>query len=95
MSYKIILSESCRKKLKEIAKYIAKDNPTRAISFIDEMQSNFQHRLSSMPLSGREIKPKIRMLTFKRYNIFYQINEIEKKVLVLDILRPLHKRYDK
>ena len=85
MSYKIIISAASRQKLKQIANYIAQDNPTRAISFIDEMQKSFEQTLAIMPYSGREIKPQIRMLPLKRYNIFYQVNEAEHSVYVLDI----------
>ena len=85
MSYKIIISDASRQKLKQIAAYIAQDNPSRAISFIDEMQKSFQQTLATMPYSGREIKPQLRMLPFKRYNIFYQVNEAERSVYVLDI----------
>ncbi len=31
------------------------------------------------------VKPQIRMLPLKRYNIFYQVNEAERSVYVLDI----------
>ena len=85
MSYKIIISAASRQKLKQIATYIAQENPARAISFIDEMQASFQQTLAIMPYSGREIKPQLRMLPLKRYNIFYQVNEAERSVYVLDI----------
>ena len=85
MSYKIIISAASRQKLKQIATYIAQDNSPRAISFIDEMQASFQQTLAIMPYSGREIKPQLRMLPLKRYNIFYQVNEAERSVYVLDI----------
>ena len=85
MSYKIIISDTSRQKLKQIATYIAQDNPARAISFIDEMQASFQQTLAIMPYSGREIKPQLRMLPLKRHNIFYQVNEAERSVYVLDI----------
>ena len=65
MSYKIIISAASRQKLKQIATYIAQDNPARAISFIDEMQASFQQTLAIMPYSGREIKPQLRMLPLK------------------------------
>ena len=85
MSYKIIISDASRQKLKQIATYIAQDNPAKAINFIDEMQASFRQALAIMPYSGREIKPQLRMLPLKRYNIFYQVNEAERSVYVLDI----------
>ena len=38
-----------------------------------------------MPYSVRGIKPQLRMLPLIRYNIFYQVNDAERSVYVLDI----------
>ena len=63
--------------------YIAEANPERAESFIEEMKVFFEKRLESMPLSAMEVKKGIRMLPYKRYSIFYTVNEKEKIVSVL------------
>ena len=85
MSYNISFSKLSRKKLKEISNYIGQDNPRRAESFIDEMNAHLYKRLSSMPFSGREVEPGIRMIPFKRYTILYRVLTTEQKVLIVDI----------
>ena len=85
MKYKITFTELSQFKLSEIAEYIAEDSPKRARSFIKEMKSHLQKRLSSMPLSGREVQPGIRMIPFKRYSIVYKVSSVEPRVFILDI----------
>ena len=85
MSYKITFSKTTRKRLKEIGEYIAKDNPKRARSFVRELKSHLHKRLSTMPFSGREVEPGIRMIPFKRYTILYRVLTTEQKVLIVDI----------
>jgi plasmid stabilization system protein ParE len=49
MTYKIIISPQVDMELEEIAIFIAKDNPTRAISFINEMLDSILSRLKNFP----------------------------------------------
>ena len=85
MNYKIFIPNQVRQELKDIAKYIAQDNPIRAQSFIKELRDYFEDRLGFMPLSGRIIKDQVRMTPYKRYVILYIADEENKLVKILHI----------
>ena len=85
MKYDIIITNNAEDNLIDIAYYIAQDNPKRAESFINEIKSFFEKNLELMPLAFAKVRRDIRMLPYKRYSIFYTINEKEKIVSILHI----------
>lgn len=85
MVYSLITTKQAKQDLKDIAKYIARENPVRAMTFIDEMESYFKERLSHFPLSTKLITNTIRILPYKRYGALYIVDEREKLVKVLHI----------
>lgn len=61
--------------LEEIADYIARDNPSRAVSFIGEIRQQCA-KITAMPLASPlrdELGRGIRMAIFGRYLIFYTV----------------------
>jgi toxin ParE1/3/4 len=77
--------------LKEIGDYIARDNPQRAISFVDELVGHC-HKLTTQPGIGtlrRDLGEDLRMLPHGRYLIFYRV-EAE----LVTIVRVLHSARD-
>ncbi len=61
--------------LDDIAGYIARDNPQRALSFIDELQQRCE-QLASFPAAAPlrpDIADGIRMVPFGRYLILYSV----------------------
>lgn len=71
---KVIFSPAARDDLMEIADYIAQDNPRRAMSFIDELESRCD-ALGAAPGIGTqrpELGPGICGLPHGRYLIFYR-----------------------
>lgn len=59
--------------LEEIGDYIARDNPSRAVSFLREIRE-LCAGIAAMPLAAplrNELGEGIRMLPFGRYLIFY------------------------
>jgi toxin ParE1/3/4 len=69
----LLFSAQARDDLQQIARYIARDNPGRAKSFIGELRVQCS-RLIAQPLLGisREDYAKgVRMITHGRYLIFY------------------------
>jgi toxin ParE1/3/4 len=68
-----ILAES---DLEEIGDYIARDNPERAVSFIQEIRDRCL-KITNSP-EGAPLRPElgegVRMVPFGRYLIFYTIN---------------------
>ena len=71
---KVSFSPGARDDLMEIAVYIAQDNPTRALTFVDELEDRCIH-LGTAPGIGTvrpELGRGIRMLPHGRYLIFYR-----------------------
>jgi len=63
--------------LEEIGDYIARDNPPRAESFIQEIREQCS-KIAEMPLAfplRPELGEGFRMLVVKSYLIFYRIDE--------------------
>jgi toxin ParE1/3/4 len=68
--------------LEEIADYIARDNPRRALTFIGEIRARCQSIVTfpeSAPLR-EEFGPGLRMVPFGRYLIFYTIHPGEIRI---------------
>ena len=77
MAYKLIWSPAARDDLHDIVVFIARDNPTRAMSFGYELISETD-RLQEYPESGR-IVPEyrndlIREIIFRVYRIVYRVD---------------------
>jgi toxin ParE1/3/4 len=75
-----------RDDLLDIALYIARDNPKRAISFSGELEARCV-KLAIFPLSCRlrpELGPDIRVLVFKRYLAIYRA--VDDAITVLRIV---------
>jgi toxin ParE1/3/4 len=73
--------------IEEIGDYIARDNPARAVSFIEELTEKC-HRLVEHPAVA-PLRPEfgdgVRMMPFGRYLIFYSFGTDE-----LIIIRVIH-----
>ena len=70
-------SPAAEKDLESIGDYIAKDNPTRAVTFIQEIRDRCRV-LDEAPLAAPlrpDIASGIRLLVHKRYLIFYSVSE--------------------
>jgi toxin ParE1/3/4 len=62
--------------LEEIGDYIARDNPSRAVSFIRELRERCA-KITAMPLAAPlrpELGEGVRLVTFGRYLIFYTVD---------------------
>ena len=80
---------SCRAEtdLEDIGDYIAKDNPSRAATFIREMREHCRH-LVDFPSAARlrpEFGEGVRASIFGRYLIFYVVYDE-----ILEIRRVIH-----
>lgn len=70
---RVEFSAAALEDLTDIAAFIARDNPTRAGSFVDELEETAQ-RLGDQPHSGAarpEYGDGIRLLPYRRYLILY------------------------
>lgn len=83
--YDIEITEIAERELNAIALYIADDSPQRAITFTDEIIDKFTNVISLFPLSGVKHKEYF-CFTYKRYLVFYKVNEIEGKIYIMHII---------
>lgn len=68
--------------LEEIGDYIARDNPERAVTFIEEIEAHC-NRIAENPTAfpkREDIAPGLLMAVHRRYLIFYRI--VEKTVRI-------------
>jgi plasmid stabilization system protein ParE len=79
--YQVYITEPAEQDLEEIAEYIAIDNPYRALSFIEEIQSTALKVLSEFPKSGKRYK-KSYCFPFHHYLIFYDVNDKQRTVAI-------------
>lgn len=62
--------------LEEIGDYIARDNPSRALSFVHELRERCFH-ITAMPLAAPlrpELGQDVHMVVFGHYLIFYTVD---------------------
>lgn len=63
--------------LEEIADYIARDNPSRAVSFINELETHC-HQIAELPEAyplREDLAPKLRIAFHKNYAILFRLLE--------------------
>lgn len=74
---KLLFSPRAVADLEEIGDYIARDNPSRALSFLDELESKCRS-IASMPTAFTEradIFPGIRMAVHGNYLILFRVDK--------------------
>ena len=71
--------------LEEISRYIDIDNPQASGPFVKGLRRFILKRLSFMPLSGRIVDHEVRSIPYKRYNIFYTVDENQRVVTVIHV----------
>jgi len=90
MACKLIWSPISRDDLRDIVRFIARDNPARAESFGYELMRRTDI-LQEQPEAGRIVpeyrSPRIREIIFRPYRIIYRVN-IEQKLV--EIARVWH-----
>ncbi|MFC6792019.1 type II toxin-antitoxin system RelE/ParE family toxin [Methylobacterium komagatae] len=87
---KVVLSKRAIEDLIDIGRYIGRNNPTRAASFVAELEARCV-TLGDMPkgyppLPGHEASG-IRRRPFGDYLIFYRVEEATPRIDVLRVLR--------
>ena len=68
--------------LEEIGDYIAKDNPTRALSFLDELE-NYCYQSAERPEAfpkREDLAPGLRMAVYGNYLILFRIQAQEIRI---------------
>ncbi|GJE59503.1 type II toxin-antitoxin system RelE/ParE family toxin [Methylobacterium trifolii] len=73
----VVISRRARSDLREIADFIAADNPNRAVSFVAELRGRCLS-LARHPMQGRpapDIAPDARILVFRAYLILHRVHD--------------------
>jgi toxin ParE1/3/4 len=84
---KLVISAEARHDLARIGDIIARDNPVRALSFIDELQDRCRSLVAfplAYPVVSRDPKLGIRRLVHGKYLVFYRVSADE--IVVIHIL---------
>jgi toxin ParE1/3/4 len=72
---KVRFSSEARADLRAIGEFIAEDSPSRALTFIDELEARC-HSIGSAPAAGpdrSDLVVGLRMIVFRRYLVFYTV----------------------
>lgn len=80
----VVLSREAERDLETIGDYIARDNPGRALSFIQELLARCRtlaRAPDAFPLVPRYERHGIRRLVHGRYLIFYRVQDGQVQVL--------------
>ena len=76
------LSPLAEEDLEDIGDYIARDNPTRAISFVRDIRERCA-KIAAVPMAAPlcpELAEDVRMIIFGQYLIFYTVEAEEIRV---------------
>ena len=83
--YEVVRSKLARDDIKNITRYIAKDNPYRALAFTQEMVENFENKVSIFPKIGVKCN-NFYYTVYQGYYIFYDIYEDKQAILIVRII---------
>jgi plasmid stabilization system protein ParE len=87
--YKVKVSSDAKKDLRSISKYIAKDNPSRAITFTQGMICSFKDKVSIFPKAGMKCR-HFYYTVYQGYFIFYDIKDEDQTVELLRVVNSGH-----
>jgi toxin ParE1/3/4 len=82
MTTRVVFTEGAREDLRRIAEHIATDSPKRARSFVAELRSRLEAKLSAFPASGPAIG-NCRYSVLGRYVAIYQTPNEQRSVRVI------------
>lgn len=84
MRYNISYSQKSDDDIKEIFEYINKDNPERALLYIEEMQNHIDRSLSVFPEKYRKYR-SCYIFPYKNYLVIFDIDKSNNIVNILSI----------
>lgn len=94
---RLLFSAFAREDLQQIARYIARDNPGRARTFVGELRVRCDQLLSqpNQGISRDECAKELKMITYGRYLIVYSLIESDVQVeRVLHSARDIARLFD-
>ena len=84
--HRVIRSKKAINDIKAISNYIAQDNPVKATEFTKKLLLYIRNTLSLFPFSGRKTDTGLYFLSYRNYNIYYDIIENKEIVLIAHIV---------
>ncbi|MEM7620474.1 MAG: type II toxin-antitoxin system RelE/ParE family toxin [Pseudomonadota bacterium] len=91
---RVVFRKSVRADLKSIGDYIARDNPSRAISFVRELKEacqTLEHFPKRHPIEP-SLEENTHKMPYKNYLVFYRIDD-EKDTVYIQAVIEGHKQY--
>lgn len=82
MNFEVIFTNAANQDFLNILEFIAKDNPDKAIEFIDKLEDRTRHFLTMNPFGGKVYKDNVRYIVFDNYIIVYEPNESNKELYI-------------
>ena len=82
MSFTVKFSRLAEEDIDSIIHFIARDSPSQALKFVDELEKRAVQTLEVFPRSGSTYK-NVRYLPFDRYLVVYDIDETDSVVNIL------------
>jgi len=83
---KIFWTQNAKKQIIQIEEFIAEDNPSSAIDFVEKL-INTTETLTKFPQKGRMVpefsQTNIRELLYKNYRVVYLINNSKIEILTI------------
>ena len=80
---RVVISGTARTDLQNIQRWIARDNPKRALSFVRELREQIRGlaRWPNRFPAKEEVDPSIRRLSYRGYRIFYRVSDSSVEVI--------------
>ncbi len=87
-NYAFVVLEAAQDDLREIARYIAQDNPQIALRWVDMLEERAK-TLCQFPEKGRPHKDGYRVLVADRgYRIYYRVEHDREKIVIVHFFSP-------
>ena len=88
MEYRVSFRTEALNDLLRIAEFIAKDNPVKAIEWINYLEKRAKD-LAFTPRQGKKYKKGYLVLIVERgYKIFYRVDETQSQIFIMAIYEP-------
>ena len=85
----VVWSDAARDDLREIAAYIARDQPTRARAFVLRLIDHAEGKIGAFPRIGRVVPEaddeNLREVLFPPYRIIYELTAAEARPVILRV----------
>ncbi len=91
MRYNIVFSPESSESFEMIAEYLARQSPDLPKLVLSPIKEKIM-LLETLPRLGKtvETRPALRRIIVGSYQVYYEINEVEKQIGIVDIIHSAH-----